>query len=116
MLGELRELLAERRLLRQLPSDRRVFLRSGALAIEVSREEAERWLEEQIVAAERRLRDALEKIAAAFRALGEQDQARFRSLAAEIGLLTGVVPADRHDLAALEARVKEELELLEQSD
>ena len=115
MLGELRELLEQRRILQNLPSGRRVFLRSSGLSIELDRREAERWLQEHIDLAGRRLRDALEKIAAAYRALAEQDEARFRALAAEIALLTGVAPSDRHDLAALEHEIQSELELLEAS-
>jgi len=113
MLGEVRELLEQKRLLENLSAGRRIFLRSSALAVEVDRDEAERWLEARLREAERRLRDALEKISAAYRALAEQDAARFRALAAEIALITGVSPADRHDLAALERELRAELELLE---
>ncbi|WP_457630891.1 DUF1952 domain-containing protein [Oceanithermus sp.] len=110
MTVDLRDLRQQKRLLRELPPGRRVFLRSSGLAIEVGREEAERWLDERIAAAERALRDALEKIRAAYRALAEADEARFRALAAELALIAGFVPADRYALEALEKEIEAQLE------
>ena len=106
----LRSLKRELKLLRTLPEDRRVFLRAGALCLELDRDQAEEYLRERIAETERAYRDALEKVNAAFRALAEQDEARFRALAAEIALAVGVAPENRFDLEALERALEAELE------
>jgi len=108
----IRSLLREKEILMSLPEDRRVFIKTGRLAVEVTRDEALELIERKLKDAERLLKDALEKIQAAFRALAEMDEARFKQLAAEIGLLIGVIPQNRQDLEALEKAIKEELALL----
>ncbi len=105
----LRALQREIELLKGLPQDRRVFLKTGRLCVEVDREKALELLEKKRAEVERILRDTLEKINAAFRALAEQDEARFRALAAEIALAVGVAPESRFDLEALERAIKAEL-------
>jgi len=105
----LSEIKRELALLETLPKERRVFLKTGRLCVEVDRERAIELLQKKLAEVERLLRDTLEKINAAFRALAEQDEARFRALAAEIALAVGVMPQNRYDLEALERAIKAEL-------
>ncbi len=105
----LKALKEELRLLSGLPEERRVYLKTGRLCVEVDRAKARELLERKIAEVERLLRDTLEKINAAFRALAEQDEARFRALAAEIALAVGVAPENRFDLEALERAIRAEL-------
>ena len=109
MLTAISDLLEEKRLLEALPEGRRIFWRGGLLSLEVDRDTAARLLEERLREAERTLYDSLEKIKAAYRALAEQDEARFQALAAEIGLLAGFAPGDRHSLDALEKEIEQQL-------
>ncbi|WP_457636580.1 hypothetical protein [Oceanithermus sp.] len=105
----LRELVEARKLLDELPPGRKVFWRTAGISLEVDRQQAAELLDKRLAEEERRLRDALEKIKAAFRALAEQDERRFRALAAEIGVLVGVVPEDRFGLEALQNEIEKEL-------
>jgi len=107
-----RTLLKEKKILEGLPEDRRVFIKTGRLAVEATRAEALELIQQKLEEVERLLKDALEKIQAAYRALAEMDEARFKQLAAEIGLLIGVIPQNRQDLEALEKAIQEELALL----
>ena len=108
----IRALLKEKEILEGLPEDRRVFIKTGRLAVEATKAEALELIQQKLKEVERLLKDALEKIQAAYRALAEMDEARFNQLAAEIGRLIGVIPQNRQDLEALEKAIQEELSLL----
>ncbi len=108
----IRALLREKEILEGLPEDRRVFIKTGRLAVEATKAEALELIQQKLKEVERLLKDALEKIQAAYRALAEMDEARFKQLAAEIGRLIGLVPQNRQDLEALEKAIQEELALL----
>lgn len=108
----IRALLKEKEILEGLPEDRRVFIKTGRLAVEATKAEALELIARKLKEVERVLKDALEKIQAAYRALAEMDEARFKKLAAEIGMLVGLIPQNRQDLEALEKAIQEELALL----